>query len=585
MPGIAGHISFEGAANRGVVESMLTAMTTPLDMSQHVYSDGVAAMGGLRRTLGAEPLAERSDAVVAADATLYEDKEDGALAVADCFSRRGKHTLRHLRGDFAAAVWQPARRRLVCLRDQIGVRALFYASLPTGFYFCSNLQVLADHLPPSALALDRQYLFDWLIRGTRDWPRTPYGHVRRVVRGNLVIVTTAGITTESYWSPETLDPLPRSTIDEYAGELRRLLTESVHRRIAQVRGPIAIALSGGQDSSGIAAIAASVRRDAGTALVAVSGVFDRWHTADEREYARALCRHCGIRLEEVVSDHLLPFRAFPLGASRTGEPDSLVSQWWTRACAKRAKVLGATVMIGRDGGDSLFGGHHLYLGDLLRRGRLGSFCRQTLKVSRATKMSLGDAVRHFVLTSLTARRAFATYNEVPEWVDERKLLASGWSCARLPQFAGTAYDRCNWEGLWRFSVSHPAQFIYEPVGIEKRSPIWDLKIMEFCMRLPWWAKLDGADYKPVYCRAIAGLVPPAILRRDITNHSEFLLNGARRYWHLVERVVRKRRLADLGLVNERYYHRLAQYRHGMIWGQGALLNALGLEAWLEARDY
>ena len=172
-------------------------------------TDGPPPIGfdeGLDETLGGVRIAGsiRLDARDDLLATLgIADKSVGDAALClHAWRRWGEGFVEHLAGDFAFALWDEARRRLLLVRDQLGVRSLFYARIGTTWIVSDSLDWLAAQ-PGLDKRLDETWIGDFLATGhSLDAWRTVYAAVKRLPPGHCAALTRDGETVRRYWQLE-----------------------------------------------------------------------------------------------------------------------------------------------------------------------------------------------------------------------------------------------------------------------------------------------------------------------------------------------------------------------------------------------
>lgn len=200
----------------------------------------------------------------------------------------GERCPRYIHGDYAFAIWDPARGHLVCARDAIGVRPLYYAHGSDGsFRFATGAnQLLSDpRLPRSADAVG---LVDFLIdKGSMAPERTPCASVRRLPAAHTLIVNAHGIRTRQYWSLEDEMDGASATAD-YADACAHALQLAIRDRL-RGEDPVGLLLSGGWDSGAIFALWQWMR-SRGESLPPPWTTTNYWEypEADERDDVRAL---------------------------------------------------------------------------------------------------------------------------------------------------------------------------------------------------------------------------------------------------------------------------------------------------------
>ncbi len=274
------------------------------------------------------------------------------------YQQWGDGILAHIEGMFALAVWDARRRRLLLARDRMGEKPLYWARLTAGgFAFASELKALR-HAPGLDTALDPVALGRYLVHEYVPAPATILRNARKMEPGTqLVLETGAAPVLSTYWDlPLHSGPLITDG-DEAARLLLEQLRTSVRQRlVADV--PLGVFLSGGVDSSAVAALAAE----------SCSGPLDTFTIAfddpdfDESAEARFVAHVIGSRHhEEKLSADTLA-NTLPSVGALLDEPlgdASLVSTHLLARFARRH----VTVCLGGDGGDELFAGYPTFIAD------------------------------------------------------------------------------------------------------------------------------------------------------------------------------------------------------------------------------
>jgi asparagine synthase (glutamine-hydrolysing) len=452
--------------------------------------------------------------------------------------RHGASGLSILRGMFAFAYYRERERTLLLARDRQGEKPLYYAPFGDrgreGVAFASELRALLVH-PRVRLerAIDPAAVGQLLLHEFIPAPRSILNGVRKVPAGHYLLwsedrgaeVASWDTGSEATWPP----PHAKSRADSgtLARELLRLGDESVRERlVADV--PVGLLLSGGLDSSFIAACAA---RAGGRVRTFTIG-FDE-ATFDESGYARAVARHLGTehteeRLSEQAILELVPsvldFADEPLADSSL-LPTTLLS----RLAARTVRVA-----LGGEGGDELLAGYPTFLATRVL-GSLPKVPGQVARVAGAIAERLRGAdtsgsptfrVRQAAqgLAERGARRqASFLAPVVPSHL--RDLLARDWVASTADVWEAT--DRAGMGGGDDFDAAtgfYLRCYLAEGVltkmdratmrsSLEARAPLLDPRIVRFCLALPPSVRLRGSTTKWLLRRALAPLVPPSIVRR------------------------------------------------------------------------
>ena len=271
-----------------------------------------------------------------------------------------------LNGMFAFAIYDRVRRRVFLARDRFGEKPLYYAPHSDGLIFGSDLGVIRAHESISG-TLDPEGLRKYFAYGFFPAPATVYKGVCKLPHGHSMdIEATSGmVKTKAYWR-YALDPTPTLRKEaDLVEELRHLLSQAVKRRLMS-DVPIGVFLSGGIDSSAIAAYAAN---HLGAARLNTFCLGFNDVSYDESKFARALaevigCKHFETKLSLQQAINTLPGVLESLDEP-IGDPSILPTYLLCRFA--RQKV---TVALGGDGGDELFAGYDPFLA--LRPARLYS---------------------------------------------------------------------------------------------------------------------------------------------------------------------------------------------------------------------
>ena len=266
-----------------------------------------------------------------------------------------------LNGMFAFALWDANRRRLFIARDRFGEKPLYWGVCDGTFLFASEAKVLLAH--PSVrpgLNLDalRQYLsFDYVPA-----PLSIYEGIHKLTAAHTLTVEDGRVEVRPYWCLSYKKRTPAPSVEEAAAGLRELLEDSVRMRLVS-DVPLGVLLSGGVDSSTVAAMA--VR--ASSEPVKTFSISFAESSFDESSYARAVAKFLG-------TDHHEERLSVDLAANLVGEIGSWMDEPFSDPSLVPTYLLSrftrkhVTVALGGDGGDELFAGYDMYLGhDFARR--------------------------------------------------------------------------------------------------------------------------------------------------------------------------------------------------------------------------
>jgi asparagine synthase (glutamine-hydrolysing) len=294
--------------------------------------------------------------------------------IVHAYEQWGDAFLTHLRGMFALAVYDAPRRRLLLARDRLGIKPLYYARVNGTLVFASEVRaLLASGL--IARELSREGLESYLLFGSVSEPATLIEGVHSLLPGHALHLTLERPDAEprSYWTlPLTKaanghdKPLPPH-------ELRGLLEDSVDVHLISDE-PLGVFLSGGVDSTAIAALASRAR--AGVRCYTISF---REREFDESDVARRTARRLGVEHEELLVEprEMLDGLEGALGALDQPSVDG-INTYCVSAAVRRA---GVKVALSGLGGDELFGGYRTFRW-MPTLGRLSTVARWTPRLVR-----------------------------------------------------------------------------------------------------------------------------------------------------------------------------------------------------------
>ena len=379
MCGIAGMASRTGAVDPERLRAMSATLVHRGPDSDGELLDGPVALAARRLSIidlegGDQPIANEDGTVhVVQNGEIYNFRElraeleqaghrfstrSDTEVLVHLYEEHGEGFAERLRGMFAVAIWDSRRRRLVIARDRFGIKPLYYRDEAGELTFASELRALPrGEVDPDALEA-------FLAFNSVPAPFSIFAGTRKLPAGHLLVWQDGETRVERYARPVPAEVRDEDSA-ELAEELRARLRDSVRAHlIADV--PVGVLLSGGVDSSLLAALAA---QESGEAVHTFSIGFEE-RSFDELDDARSVASMYGTRHEELTlrpdAALLLPRLAETFDepfADSSALPTYLVSE----LAARHVKVA-----LSGEGGDELFGGYYTYAADLLAL-RVGRF--------------------------------------------------------------------------------------------------------------------------------------------------------------------------------------------------------------------
>lgn len=449
-----------------------------------------------------------------------------AARLAGAYERRGEAVLPHLRGAFWALLWDLEREQGILVGDQLGERAPHW-TLEDGRLIC------AGELPELLAARRRRpapdpvALAHWLMLTLAPEGATLYERVRRLTPGHVLELRPNGACPRRYWQPTYREPYTTPRV-ELETRVRAELERAVGRRLGPGQGaePAAVLLSGGLDSSAVAALAADRRPE----IPAYSAVFPEHPAADESRQIELTTAALGLPSTRMsVRGGSVLAGALPYLAAWQVPPSSPNLFFWTALFA-RAAGDGIATMLDGEGGDEIFGFSPYLLADHLRAGRpdraLALAQRwpgwpsspRSAVLARLRTFGVRGALPPAAHLTMRRRRPVASY--APAWLNPG--LARQWLAGEESAFAWKRIEGPRWwaylvhtitRGIGAATVYEQARRRAALAGLEARHPLADVDLVELMLRCPPEIAFDPRHNRPLLRAAMAGALPEAVRLR------------------------------------------------------------------------
>lgn len=428
-----------------------------------------------------------------------------------------------LRGDFALLLWDPERGEGLLARDQLGVRPFYLHESDGGVRFASEVRHLIASLPRRPEP-DQASLAHWIATSSRPGMETLWAGIRRLRPGGILRLDRRRVSEEPYWTPRFEQPLELPP-DQLAEEVHAGLQRAVRRRIA-ADGATGVLMSGGLDSSAVAALCA----EAGAGEIrACSATFPDHPEANESELIGELRQTLGlpgitaeVRAGGLLGSALEHLEAWQMPLLGWGD-------FWTLALMRAAAGEGVSTMLDGDGGDELFGPRTSLLADRLRAGHPLEALRLALELpGGGPHVPRREVAKVFGTEALVGavpyrlhdlRRKAAVERTAPAWLSRR---ASRDLVASDDPFAWKRLDGPRWWAHAAYGVTRGIEEagVFEHqrrraalAGLQARHPILDLDLVGLALRQPPRATLDRRFNRPVLRASMAGLLPDSVRLR------------------------------------------------------------------------
>ena len=510
--------------------------------------------------------------------------------------------VQHLNGMFAFALWDATQHRLLVARDRFGEKPLYWGVFDNTLVFASEPKVLLAH-PAVKTSLNLQALREYLSFDYVPAPLTIYQGINKLPAAHLLTLANGKIETRPYWSLSYKTEEPSPTEAEAAAHLRELLADSVRMRLVS-DVPLGVLLSGGVDSSTVAALAVESSPEA----VKTFSISFAESSFDESSYARAVAKFLG-------TDHHEERLSANLAANLVGEIGSWMDEPFSDPSLVPTYLLSrftrkhVTVALGGDGGDELFAGYPMYRGHRWAENylkvpqalRTGIFEPLVGLLPVKTKnLSLDYKATRFVSGTKYDRVArhhiwFGSFNPAEqEMLLTPEVLRN--TDADIYQQARAMLAECDSSDVVEQMQSLDTRlYLAEDiltkvdrasmaVSLEVRAPFLDHRVAEFAASLPANYKLRGSKTKYILKRAIEGSLPPFVTRRGKKGFgvpvAEWLKQKLR---PLARDLLSPERVRRAGVFNPEYVTKLQdEHERGVANHRKLLWTLLMFELWHES---
>jgi asparagine synthase (glutamine-hydrolysing) len=500
---------------------------------------GMRRLGIIDLATGRQPIANEDGTVwVVSNGEIYNYRELRASLVraghrfrtysdtevlVHLYEEEGVDGLQRLRGMFACAIWDSRRRSLLLARDRFGKKPLYYAAVPPGLYFGSELKCLRAAGVP--LEHDREALQLYFLLGYVPDPWTPYVGIRKLAPGGWLRCEADGRIEEGrYWTLPAPATRPSAGLSELEAcdYVRNTFDEAVKMRLVS-DVPVGAFLSGGIDSP---SVVASMALQNHQPIKTFSIGFEE-PGFNELSLAAALAKKYRTEHHEMIVrpdsvdlvSKLVRHFDEPFGDS-SAIPTYLVSEF----AAQHVKVA-----LTGDGGDELFAGYESFLE--VQRLRLLDYVPSALRalVSRFADLLPYSAYGKNYLRMISRPRALERYFEagsphyllqrllVPEWMPpaDAAFLMRKMAHALLPDDTDALTQALYFEATAKLTGDMLVKVDRMSMAnsLEVRCPMLDQELAQLAARIPHAWKLKNGRGKDIFIRAVGHRLPPELLRQ------------------------------------------------------------------------
>ncbi|MDQ1592800.1 MAG: hypothetical protein QOG71_3427 [Pyrinomonadaceae bacterium] len=519
------------------------------------------------------------------------------------YEEYGTGMLAHLNGMFAFALWDARRRKLFVARDPFGEKPLYWGVFEGRLLFASEPKVLLAH-PSVRTRLNTDALRQYLSFDYVPAPLSIYEGIQKLPAAHALTLEDGRVEVRPYWQLSYRKPERQPSEEEAAARVEELLADSVRLRlVADV--PLGVLLSGGVDSSAVAALA--VRASAET--VKTFSISFAEKSFDESSYARGVA-------DFLHTDHHEERLNSNLAADLIGEIGSWMDEPLSDPSVVPTYLLSrftrqhVTVALGGDGGDEIFAGYPMYPAHRVARlyERVPQAARRMFVESivkrlpvKTKNLSLDYKARKFIEGMRYPDKVMRHHIWFGSFTpDEQALLltpaARRASDTDIYAGARALLEECDAEEtIERMQYLDTKLYLAEDiltkvdrtsmaVSLEVRAPFLDRRLVEYVASLPLSYKLRGNTTKYILKRAIAPHLPAFVTKRGKKGFgvpvAEWLKGRLR---PLARDLLSPARLSRHGLFDADYVARLQdEHERGIANHRKLLWTLLIFELWHES---
>jgi asparagine synthase (glutamine-hydrolysing) len=468
----------------------------------------------------------------------YYSSNSDTETILHLYEEYGPDCVHHLQGMFAFAIWDSKRKRLFCARDRLGIKPFYYALQGDRFLFASEIKALFE-IDGFQSRLNRRALPEFFAFGYLSSEETLFDGVHKLMPGHRLSIDLAANEKtpkiSQYWDLDITAPSVRCNEADCIEEFRELFTHTIQSHLMS-DVPVGVFLSGGLDSSAIAAEMAALRKDR-IRTFSVGYADDRY---SELPYARIMAKHIGSEHHEVLLGPEDFFESLPSMIWNEDEPlvwPSSVSLFFvSRLAGKKVKV----VLTG-EGGDEIFAGYLKYRAAMWNM-RGGRVYRKIVpsSVQRMTRDVLSSDIgpdwivrklRHsflyhpdrfeemhfdnFYCAFSESQQPELFTREVSDELCDANPYANSMKFFPSNGVDGNLLNRLLYLDIKTYLVEllMKQDQMSMAASIESRVPFLDHKLVEFAAKLPAHMKIRHFNGKYLLRRAMEDRLPSEIINR------------------------------------------------------------------------
>jgi asparagine synthase (glutamine-hydrolysing) len=529
----------------------------------------------------------------------------------------GENVFNQLNGIFALAIYDTQTQDCIIVRDQFGVKPLYYYQKNNVFAFSSEIKALS-FLPNFDTTLDHKALVNYLHFLYSPAEKTPFLNVKKLLGGHYI-----KFNAKEFLASKTNEAAPIQTIKYYdipfdgqystkseaelIDELDEKLFNAVKRQLLS-DVPVGFFLSGGLDSSAVVAMAKKAMPGKKLKCYTIdAGEIEAEGFANDLHYAKLVAQHLDIDLE-IVEGKVEIIQDFDKMVYHLDEPQADAAPLHVLNICKKARQQGYIVLLGGTAGDDLFSGY--------RRHQVLEYEKYFEKIPLVGRRLLKRISSSALLNSnnSTIRRIKKTLNDIDKTKLERMTGYYAWlnldknkklfnsniqkeiesynpsdilinSLKNIPSETSELNQMLYWEMKY-FLTDHNLNYtdkLSMAVGVEVRVPFLDKELVEFSVKIPPELKLKGKTTKYILKKVMERYLPNEVIYRPKSGFGapirEWILKDLKPY---INENINHKTLQKIGIFDEKAIQALINdNQSGKIDASYTILSLLAIFSWLK----
>jgi asparagine synthase (glutamine-hydrolysing) len=462
----------------------------------------------------------------------YRTRSDTETIV-HLYEEYGRDCVHHLRGMFAFAIWDRAKKCLFLARDRLGIKPLYYRGDGNTLLFGSEIKAILAY-PGVEPEFNRSTLAEYLAFGYIAGEETMYAGIRKLLPGHTLTVDEKGqLTTSLYWDLNVDTDDGSQPREHYVHRYREQLEDCVSSHLMS-DVPLGVFLSGGLDSSAIAALTTKIRKEP----IETFSVGYGEEAYSELPYARMIAEHLKSRHHEVHLSRDEFFQSLPRLIWHEDEPivwPSSVALYFVARLAKER----VTVVLTGEGSDETLAGYTRYPWTLLNsrmdtvyRKLSPAFVRDILRAAMNACPIPAASRRKLEHTFLMRDGAswpafyFDNFYSAFSAAEQDELLTPEAREMAGDVYAGSMHywNKSSGDLLHRLLYTDIKTYLVEllmkqdqmsmAASVESRVPFLDHRLVEFTASIPSKYATQGLAGKFILKAAVGDLLPHSIVHRQ-----------------------------------------------------------------------